>query len=41
MYQDVIRYGLDEAQENDILRGIGINDQQIAAFDKKYLNSPK
>lgn len=41
MYQDVIRYGLPEAQENDILRGIGMSDSQISAFDKKYLSSPK
>jgi hypothetical protein len=41
MYQDVIRYGLPEAQENDILRGIGLTDSQISAFDNKYLSTPK
>ncbi|WP_052350573.1 glucosaminidase domain-containing protein [Paenibacillus gorillae] len=39
MYQAVIGYGLSEAQENDVLRSIGMTDKQIADFDSKYLSA--
>lgn len=39
IYQDVIKYGLPEDQDVDILRAMGLTDEQIAEFDDLHLKS--